>query len=312
MQTAFDVYALTKAFLEADEWIARLIKEELGMEPVGPVQWVPENDGQRQLVRYFEYTRDEVDKLPELNAWARTTAEELNQILAEHGFSIQLESWQPSPDRFGVVAIYDITINWLEEGSITDDDGNERRLPNGRPAFRLGDGAEVEFYRTRNGQVVVRIPGEDTNDAVYLTKADQPLEQFELLAEAEQLSRETARARYTNDFGGILMPNVLMDVKPEIAEWLVGFSGTDAAGSPWTVMQALMQVKFALGPKGARAKVAVAIEFSRSVAREPGPDYVVDHDILVWMERPDLSTPFFAAYVPMSEFADHQVGLDEI
>ena len=108
------------------------------------------------------------------------------------------------------------------------------------------------------------------------------------------------------------MPNVLMDVKPEIAEWLVGFSGTDAAGSPWTVMQALMQVKFALGPKGSSRESGGGDRILSSVAREPGPDYVVDHDILVWMERPDLSTLFFAAYVPMSEFRRPPGRLDEI
>ena len=313
MQSAFDVYALSKAFIEADSFIASLILKETGMVATGPVEWHPENEGQRKLVRYFETTRGEVGLLPELNAWARTTAEELNVILREHGFSIQLEAWEPSPDRFGVVAIYDITILWVQEGKTTDDEGNERRLPNDKPAFRLdGEGAELEFFQLRNGQVVIRIPGEGTEDTVYLTRADRPLEQFELLEEAERLSQETSKGEHCWEYGGVLMPNVLMDVKPEISEWLVGFTGTDAAGSAWTVMQALMQIKFALGPKGARAKVAVAIAAKSFCISFPDPDYVVNHDLVIWMERPSLSTPFFAAFVSKDEFADHQVGLDEI
>lgn len=318
MLAAFDVTALTKAFEEAESFIVALIEKETGMKPEGPpMEWIPINENQAQLVRRFEAVGRDLKYLPELKAWARDTAEELNEILAQHGFTIRLEPWQKSPDKFGVVAIYDITIEWIQEGEIVNKaTGQDYKLSNGKkPAFRLdGDDAMVEFYKVK-GRVVVKIPGKARGDYLCITRADQLLKQFELLEEAEGLRAQMSYETLVDLYGGVVMPNILFDVKPDIS-WLVGLHSKDAAGSPWTVTQALMQAKFAMGRKGARAKVAVEVGFKRCSMPMPKPkkpDYIVDHDVLLWMEREDVpSEPFFVAYATRGDFADHQVGLNEI
>lgn len=316
MYAAFDVTALTKALKEAESFITALVEKETGLKPKGRMKWTTVNDTQVQLMRRFEAVEKDLSQLPELKAWAKETAEELNEILAQHGFTIRLEPWQKSPDKFGVVAIYDITIEWLVEGKVANEaTGCPYKIPsNGKPAFRLdGKQNQIEFHRV-NGRVVVKIPGKKTGDSLCFTKAERPLEQFDLLKEAEDLRRAMSWSTLVFDFGGVVMPNVVFDTKDSLKiDWLVDLYLTDAAGDNWYVTQAKMQAKFALGRKGARAKVAVTIGMTREAFTMPKPDYIADHDLIVWMERESVdSEPFFVAYVERGDFADHQVELDEI
>lgn len=315
MYTAFDVTALTKALGEAEVFITDLVEEETGLRPTGRLKWTTINPTQVQLMRRFEAVGVDLAHLPELKAWARDMAEDLNKILEENGFSIRLEPWIKSPDKFGVVAIYDIAIEWLVEGKIVDDEGQPYVIPsNGKPAFRL-DGRlnKIRFHRV-NGRVALKIPGKRRGDWLCLTLADKPLEQFNLLQEAEALRQAMSPENVIYDFGGAVLPNILFDTEDSLnIEWLIGMSVTDAAGKKWSVTQAKMQAKFALGRKGARAKVGVAIGMKRESFQMPQPDYVADHDVVIWMERDSVaSEPFFVAYVTREEFADHQVELDEL
>lgn len=315
MYAAFDVTALTKALLEAESFITVLVQKETGLVPKGRMKWTAVNDTQIQLMRRFEAVEKDLSQMPELKAWAKETAEELNAILAEHGFSIRLEPWEKSSDKFGVVAIYDITIEWPVEGKVADDEGEPYRIQsNGKPAFRLdGERNQIEFHKV-NGRIVVKIPGKKAGDCLCFAKAEKPLEQFALLQETEGLRRAMSRSTRVYDFEGLIMPNIVFDTKDSLKiDWLIGLFVTDAAGDNWYVTQAKMQAKFALGRKGARAKVAVAIGMTRECFVMPKPDYIADHDLIIWMEREGVeSEPYFVAYVERKDFADHQVELDEI
>lgn len=316
MFAAFDVTAITKALLEAEAFITAKVKSETGMVPKGRMQWVATNENQVQLMRRFQAVQKDLPRLPELQAWAKETAEELNAILEEHGFSIRLDPWQKSPDKFGVVAIYDITIEWLVEGAVTNSAKEPYIIPgNGKPAFRLdGEKNEIWFYELKD-RVVIKIPGKRRGDFLCLTKASGALEQFTLLKEVESLRKQMTIDELVMSYGGAVLPNIVFDTKDTLKiDWLIGLHATDAAGSPWVVKQAKMQAKFALGRKGARGKVAVALQFERMAIsmHTPPPDYVVNHDVIIWMERDGVSEPYFVAYVTMNDFADHQVELNEI
>lgn len=276
-------------------------------------------------------TGEELASLEELDAWVRETAEELNEILEERGFSIRLEPWIPQPGKFGVVAIYDITIEWIVEGITQDPDTGQKYAYDGKPFFYLPrvpqpeepePGVElrpIEFHEL-NGDFanpVVKIPGKRKGDFLCLTRATQPLEQFELIDEAVRLRKEVSQSRPAFGWDGIYMPNILYDSEIDIS-WLVGFytevytANHKPEDDPiiWWISEALMEAKFAMGPKGARAKVAVALALERlSISAE----YVANHDLIIWMERDGVDTaPFFVIYVPKSEFADHTVDLSEI
>ena len=317
---AFDVYALSKALREALAEIVTRIESQTKQKIISEICWTAINDDQNSLIGYYEIIDDEeFTTLDELQAWVRDTAEELNEILAEHGFSIRLEAWQKSPGRFGVVAIYDITIEWWVTGETTDDDGESYEF-DGRPFFHLPDPeAGLEFYEV-NGRVIVKIPGKRDGDYLCLTLADRQYEQFELIAEAKRLRALAVPPNRSYEYGGVVMPNVLFDSEqdnPIDISWLIGLQANltieDGTVRSWIVKQAKMQAKFAMGPKGARAKVAVALGLECLGISIPVPDYIANHDLLVWMERDGVETaPFFVIYVPKESFADHTVDLSEI
>ncbi|KXK10408.1 MAG: hypothetical protein UZ22_OP11002000800, partial [Microgenomates bacterium OLB23] len=256
----------------------------------------------------------ELAKLPELEAWAKDTAEELNAILEEHGFSIRLTAWQKAPGKFGVVALYDITLKWLVEGE-TESEWGMPYEHDGKPFFRLPlYEAELGFYETTDA-VVGMIPAKN-GDVMCFTRAPKPLEQFELLAEAERWHTMLMNHSLliVGKYNGLRFPNILYNSEkdgPIDISWLCGLHTTDATDQGWRVAEALMQAMFAVGPKGARAKVAVAVAMESFSIGGP-TDYVADHDLLIWLKRPNLDLPYFVAYVPKEAFADHTVGLEEI
>lgn len=309
--TAFDVITLVKALKEAESFIAQILREEASLEGLRRLQWQPINDKQTQFMQRFDRVWPELARFPELQAWARWTAEEINQILADHGFSIRLDPWQNDRIRFGVAAIYDLTVKWLVKGRETDSVGQPYRI-NERPAYRLpAEEAQVQFINLGDAPVI-RIPGQNAGDYVCITRADERLDGFRLLTEVERLRREVAHAWLINKWGGVVLPNVLFDTEVDVS-WLVGLHTSDETRTPWAVEQAKMQAKFAMGPEGARANVAAAIAVKRGAIELPKPDYVIDHDVVLWFEREGVAPePLFSAYVPLNEFARRVVGLDEI
>jgi hypothetical protein len=58
--------------------------------------------------------------------------------------------------------------------------------------------------------------------------------------------------------------------------------------------QALQQTKFRMNEKGAKVESAVAMSLNRGMAVEPEP-YVIDRPFVLWIERPGMAIPFFAA-----------------
>jgi len=311
ISTAFGVSAMTKALEEAIAYITKQVFEESGLMPSGPMQWVPLNEKQSKLMQRYRAVSADLSNLSELKAWAETTAEELNQILAEHDFSMRMEPWQEDPNHFGVVVIYDIRIKWLVTGPTADGHtGTEFHLPeSNKPAFWLSEEeADLSFFRV-DRKIIVKIPVEREGDYLCLTRADKPLAQFDLLAEVERLRNEMNKSLPVFDYDGVVLPNIVFDTGPDGIDisWLVGLKTEDAVGNPREVVQAKMQAKFTMGPKGARPMCStVSLDAIR-------PDYVADHNLLVWIERDGvLSEPLFVAYVSTDEFAHHTIGLDKM
>jgi hypothetical protein len=334
MYAAFDINAISKALKEVEVFIIKMLAER-GLTPVSKPQWVaiPGNEEQGKFTQRFEAVAADLSEFEELEAWARWTAEECNAILEKHGFSIRLEPWADDGCHFGVVAIYDLSIIWLVKGATNtekDGSGDNYELSNGKPAFRLpADKAQIAFYKLVDGRTIVSIPGKREGDRLCLVKTDKEVRDFELLETVEAYRRQIAgtdlfegetAAEYCHDYGGLIAPNIVFDTGEDgwSIEWLVGLAiriklGDDIPDEVWEVAQAKAQAKFAMGPKGARARVAVSVGMRMTAVWEPKPDYVVDHDVVLWMERASISTgPLFVVCVIMDDYADHTVGLEEI
>lgn len=294
---AFDITTIVKALKEAETMIAT-IKHDEGELSDDAIEWLGRNEAQAALVAKMPAVVKDLPKFGELQAWARWTAEEINAILKTHGFEIRLNPWPNDRRTFGVAAIYDLILKWLMKGD------NSFKIHD-KPAFRLAASkAGVRFYDA--GSLLISIMTE-TDDIVYIAPAKRtPSTVFELYEIIEHLRAKRTNARPVHRWGGLVLPNVCFDQEVDLT-WLIGL----AAGN-WSVSQAKMQAKFALGPKGARARVATAMSVTRTFGVEKVEDYVVDHDFILWVEREGVkSTPLFSAFVSLDEFADREVDIDE-
>lgn len=317
--SAFDVTTLVKALHEASGFIARILKEEQGVTVIRPAGWQVDpqapsgvQERQRGFLERFQAISGELNEFDELQAWARWEADELNNILADHGFSIRLDPWPDDRRTFGVVAIYDLVVKWFLKGEI----GHFVAGMPDRPAYRLSrKNHGVHFYKVDGSEPLIVIPGQRQGDYVAVIKHPQ-LEGFQLLSKVEEL-RQVLKTEYPrNDYDGVIMPNVLFNQEVDIS-WLQGMwksESEDRLGWAWRVSQAKMQAKFALGPEGARAKVASAAGIMRTLSIEmPQPDYQLNGDFIVFFGRRSVpSEPLFSAWIPKEEFARRTVGLDEI
>ncbi len=92
--------------------IAALVKSEdmIGKNP----SWQGINADQKYFLERLFVTRSELARYSatELRSWASRVAAELNKILQEEGFDIQLDEFG-GPNEFGVVSILNVLVEWL-------------------------------------------------------------------------------------------------------------------------------------------------------------------------------------------------------
>lgn len=286
MSTAFGTLTIVKALESAEAFIGH-----------GNLTWNAKNAIQQKLTNRFAAIRRSLPIIPTLKGWAGKTAEELNQILAEHGFGIRLNPWPDDGNTFGVVAINDFTVQWLVVGQTKEEWGDRNITINGKPAFRLKHDAGVEYLQAAgHHDLVIKIPTQ-TGDKVYITKYDRSLAGFELLETIEGLRVNLTPARRAY-YEGVNIPMVKMGHNVDIS-WIVGL-WTQAGVDTWRVAQALQEVKFGMNQFGARVKEATAVAVTRGM-----PSYYdVDGPFLIWIERQGVPVPLFSAHVTESDWKD--------
>ena len=287
MSTAFGTLTIVKALVEAEKFIRK-----------GELTWNPGNVHQQELMSRFAAIRNALPLVPTLEGWARETAEELNQILAEHSFDIRLNPWPDDGNTFGVVAINDFTVLWRVVGQTVEDWGSRRLITiNGKPAFRLKYDAGVEFLESDHlDEPVVKIPTE-TGDVVYITKYSRSPDGFRLLESIEQLRGNLTPARRAH-YEGVNIPMVKLGLHINI-DWLVDL-WTQAGVDTWRIAQALQEVKFAMNQFGARVKETTAVAVMRGMPNY----YEVDGPFLIWIERAGVPVPLFMAHVTEDNWMD--------
>ena len=199
-------YTIPAAFVATEQ-----VVHPNGLWVVGPDRrWNSVNEQQRQYLEIFEIARTEVAAVPEIEAKGSFVAEVLNAFLCAHGFSLALEPF--APDEFGVAAVFEVVLAWLETGkaqNIVRSDGKTYPgvlMEHDMPAFTV-QGHE---------NPVISLPTQ-TADIVYLTMIEKPADEFAMIATARRLMATRQQARMTQ----VLLPMVGLDVKVAL-EWLKG------------------------------------------------------------------------------------------
>lgn len=271
--------------------IARALDDAEKYVNEGALDWQTVNVLQARMMDLYPSLVCAFPFVPTLQGWARATAEELNQILAEHGASIRLEHWDPSPDIFGVASINDFSVQWLVAGE-TEYHGLPVTIKS-KPAFRLPAGeANVSFLQSRqHSELIIQIPTQN-GDTVYITKYAAALRSgFEVFDAVDRVRKNLAKANVWH--AGVRIPMVKMQMAIDIS-WLINLWAPVGTQS-LRIFQALQEIKFGMNQFGARVVEITAIAMVRESA--PPRDYEVDDDFLVWIERNGVPIPIFAAHI---------------
>lgn len=295
--------------------VAPILSALCGTEDIlGPDrQWRPQNAHQERIVKllklrnqlnvFFQKATEGGIDHKELRYWVDWVAENLNKILKEEGFDIQLEDF--GPGEFGVVSILDVLVEWLTKGE--EDEvffGNVAY-----PAVRMNCFGEVDGEYTQLVEVLhssvhpepIGMIHTKTGDRVYMSVAgvDSPPEGFELY---DNIKRVRAGIMHICDrWDGMLFPMVDLDDRPDIS-WLSGMNTVSESGDYAEISQALQQTKFKMNQYGARVKSAVAIEIVLSAARDEPEWLVIDEPFYLWIERDGVSFPVVGMYVDPSDW----------
>ncbi len=246
--------------------------------------WNLANDLQRRFLSDFcGICWDEVEGIPEIESIASFSTDEINAFLKERGFTIQLKPW--SPPNFGVASVLDLLVEWIEAGEatlVTADDGRQF------PGVRIS-GAGVRFFSAPGHPDPVAGLESKSGDRVYTTMLDQPPGGFDLIAKAQELTRNKQPSQ---EYGGLIFPMVDLNQEVDVS-WLIDMSTSSEDDLPAIIAQALQQTKLRMNEIGARADSAAAI----AVRGIPQPDYVINRPFLVWFERDSLGQPLFVGHI---------------
>ena len=252
---------------------------EIFLKETNP-QWEVSNTQQSEFLGSFKQQRVNLEHIPELRSKSSLELKEINQWLIDEGFGIQLDSVD---DGFYVASILKLLVKWLKIGKKRDISG--KRNGTRYPGVFLEKGVEIYRDRAIHPFPVACIDTKNGDMVKMAIVSSVPEGKFGLHELTQTLNKVKTPYRKIES---VIFPMIELDVKPDIS-WICGMKLKDH----W-IRQALQQTKFRMNEKGAKVESAVAMSFARAMAAEPEP-YVIDRPFLLWIERPGMTIPFFAA-----------------
>jgi hypothetical protein len=298
-----------------------------------PDQMLPINEAQRTFLSsdyaaYRQHIKKDMFTSHELQAYVAHDAETLNKILRDNGFSIQLEDFS-GPDSIGVVAIQNILVKWIEKAERKSIRSGNKEYP----GFHLDEQFHLDTHKmsvsfsgndqnnptlviseiaTQSGDKVycavkVKIGDEKTTVTPFFQGKDMPHDD-EIMQAIDALKKEfkdSEKYPSLHRYNALELPMINYHEKPSI-EWLLRLKFPPNR----EIAQALQEVIFKMNETGAQSKAAVAIEICETMSMYPSPPpppkepLIVNQPFLLWIERPGMPLPIFAAYLEQKYWAD--------
>lgn len=260
-------------------------------------KWSPCNANQAILLDQYYPKKNQLSLISpnEMKSIASQDLSVVNRFLKENGFAIQLDERKDAD--FAVASILKIMLEWKKEAkkcSFTRD-GKEYTAVSMNEGFRVRSnvlGVKQVEIEAKNG------------DIIYMSIAQQPLQGFELLERLEHYLTGNPNnpsrcflSTWTEEYDSLIFP--VVDIKQEVdIKWLERMSYGRAF-----ITQALQETHFKMNDKGATAKSAVAIAGIRCCAPSK-KSYSIDQPFYLWIMRPGMSIPLFAAYIEPSDWKE--------
>ena len=230
----------------------------------------------------IKYSEDEI------KSFISNDVHELNSILKQNGYDIQLD--ESIPVDLGVVTIMDLIGRWLEQGvHVIIEHENESY-----PAVKIKSGASIiNFFDDKEKHILMIRTREGL--CVFIQKDEQERSGMDLFKHILEKSNSLPYNEMPCD---ATIPFVDIDEQPDIS-WLMGMKST--IGGDFTINQALQQNKLKINADGIHAQSAVAIGTKRGmIFEQERPQFVIDGPFNLWIAygNPEHKYfPLFAAHV---------------
>jgi len=300
--------------------ICKALDQAIAFINISPEQIIPVNSKQDAFLQrdYAVYRRHMTDTLfrpDELQAYVAEDAETLNKILRDHGFSIQLKPFRPS--EVGIVAIQDIIVTWNKKAEHSTIQAAGKTYPSFIMDEKNNDITFFVYHDQENHIIIAEILTQ-SHDKVYCAVKmktidgqntvvpffDYHTENIDDLTVAHTIAQWQQNVKnnplYSYTFNALELPMIMYHAQPSL-EWLLKLQ----LSSGYVVTQALQEVIFKMNEIGAQAKAAVAIAIRELSSAHSAPQnpLIVNQPFLLWIERPGMPLPLFAAYLTQEHWA---------
>lgn len=252
----------------------------------------------------LEYT-SEVQQLigllepDEIKALASFSCDQINKFLKDNGIDIQLQPWDEArKETFGFAGLLNLLRPWIAPGQ------KNFRLMEGKLGFRLDtERHQLGYRKTQTGELVIVVPAQKRDDFVYFTQAPKgSLEGHDLIEFCRQ--RFMSADFSVGDYSGVILPKWTFQ-KPVDVSGMLGLSARSFSEHVWRLTQALMEGLCTLNSEGVHFKAAFAAAATREAFYVQDPrskDYLVNHDVVMWLGHKNIPMPYGAVQVGVNEF----------
>jgi hypothetical protein len=195
-------------------------------------------------------------------------------------------------------------VLWAAEGAVTQVRGKRTFAIYPAVSMHENAGGFSLFTSAAHTEPIMQIQTK-SGDLVCMTSAELGASEksmkrnLSLLEKIKTIAISEKTVCY--DYNGVIFPMVDLDQEVDIS-WLKGMLVTP----DFYIAQALQQTKFKMNEKGAHVKSAVALGLECTACPEKSMrlPLVIDTPFYLWIERPGVTDPIFAAYVTEENWKD--------
>lgn len=227
------------------------------------------NDRQRSFLDFHNGVKGMLPAFPEIESAAGTISE-INRLLREKGFNIQLED-HDDPHEFATAGILNYLFEWLGKGELRK---MEARNGQTYDAFTLKVGLNLHQI----GEHVVMSASTIRGDLVCMTKLAAPPNNIPgFIKTLADMPRDSYSAQEA------VIPMVSVEMRLDL-EWMIGMAAKDTV-----LTQALQALTYDMDENGGRARSATTLAALRCASIPQ--TYLFDEPFLLWIERPGEMMP---------------------
>lgn len=251
-------------------------------------KWKSMNASQKMLIRKLDTVRDELPQYSddELQAWASTDHELLNEIAQQHNIPFTFASF--APGQFGSLSILHLRLAWLHKPAVTT-----IAFEGIYPVNALLFNHDAKMYKSpKHRYPIVKIET-NSGDCICMTVANK------VITDAATLSKTIKKISNTlvesnEDCCAVIMPKLSFDGFVDIS-WLEGLRTLSKENMRYRISSAVEYLKLTCDQEGCSVDAGAGIVFD-AISCHAQP-LVFDKPFYFWIEREGVSIPLLEAYI---------------